>query len=289
MISVRFDSDVARQAGKAALAAATAARPPRPRRSRRGLATAPGRGVVHGPSRPDVPATTRPPIQWLMRPRRRRRRSCPALRSASWSILSCHAARGDVVPPSRRPAGAPSSEGGPRRGSGQSAPGSLLLRLRNVRSAGTAGIGLARGSTRSRLPGDQHLLARRSGRLRIAPAVALLCARRPGADPAEEQPAIGLAEDAEDERHRERRSARARATPSRACDGCDGSAATSEPPRPWPEVCGCRSASLGGDPDRAGQDHGKLAGRAIPNSSGHAARWSHAERVRQEAGDDAPW
>ena len=43
-------------------------RPPRPRRSRRACVSGRSPGRRPAPSRPDVPATLRPPIQWLTRP-----------------------------------------------------------------------------------------------------------------------------------------------------------------------------------------------------------------------------
>ena len=62
-MSVRFDSDVARQAGKAALAAATAASTSLVDAKSTCAGDLAGRRIVDGPSRPDVPATLRPPIQ----------------------------------------------------------------------------------------------------------------------------------------------------------------------------------------------------------------------------------
>ena len=69
MISVRFDSDVARQAGNAALAAATAASTSSAEAKSTCLRQAcrsPGRR--RRPRARTCPATLRPPIQWLTRP-----------------------------------------------------------------------------------------------------------------------------------------------------------------------------------------------------------------------------
>ena len=63
MISVRLDSDVARQAGKAARAAATAASTSSAEAKSTSRATSPVAGLNTGPRRPDVPATRAPPIQ----------------------------------------------------------------------------------------------------------------------------------------------------------------------------------------------------------------------------------
>ena len=63
MISVRFESDVARHAGNAARAAATAASTSSTEAKSTSRATAPRAGSKTGPRRPDVPATRRPPIQ----------------------------------------------------------------------------------------------------------------------------------------------------------------------------------------------------------------------------------
>ena len=64
-ISVRCESDVARQAGKAALAAATAASTSSTEAKSTSRATRPVAGSKTGPRRPDVPATGVPPIQWF--------------------------------------------------------------------------------------------------------------------------------------------------------------------------------------------------------------------------------
>ena len=63
MISVRFESDVARQAGNAALAAATAASTSAIDAKSTSRAIWPVAGLKTGPRRPEVPATRRPPIQ----------------------------------------------------------------------------------------------------------------------------------------------------------------------------------------------------------------------------------
>src|SRR6478736_6843145 len=68
MISVRFDSDIERHAGNAALAAATAAPTSSTEAKSTWRVSCPVAGSYTGPSRPDVPATNRPPIQWLTRP-----------------------------------------------------------------------------------------------------------------------------------------------------------------------------------------------------------------------------
>src|SRR3990172_3305075 len=64
-MSVRFDSDVARQAGKAAFAAAIAASTSSTEAKSTSRASTPVAGSKTGPRRPDVPATRWPPIQWL--------------------------------------------------------------------------------------------------------------------------------------------------------------------------------------------------------------------------------
>ena len=68
MTSVRFDSDVARQAGKAALAAATAAATSSTDAKSTYFVTLPGRGVVDGTLAPGRAGHDAPPIQWLTRP-----------------------------------------------------------------------------------------------------------------------------------------------------------------------------------------------------------------------------
>ena len=65
MISVRFDSDVARQAGKAARAAATAAWTSSTDAKSTSRAITPLAGSKIGPRLPEVPATRWPPIQWV--------------------------------------------------------------------------------------------------------------------------------------------------------------------------------------------------------------------------------
>ncbi len=67
MMSVRFESDVARQAGKAAVAAATAAPSSSAEAKSTSFVTWPVAGSKTWPSRPDVPGTKCPPIQWLTR------------------------------------------------------------------------------------------------------------------------------------------------------------------------------------------------------------------------------
>ena len=67
-ISDRRASDVARQAGNAASAAATAASTSATFAKSTAWLWTPVAGSYTGPSRPDVPATTRPSIQWLIRP-----------------------------------------------------------------------------------------------------------------------------------------------------------------------------------------------------------------------------
>jgi len=69
-ISVRRDSEVARQAGKAAFAAATAAATSSADAKSTSLAVRPVAGSNTGPVRPEVPGTRAPPIQWLTRGRR---------------------------------------------------------------------------------------------------------------------------------------------------------------------------------------------------------------------------
>src|SRR6476661_3356357 len=68
MISVRFDSDIERHAGNAALAAATAAPTSSTEAKSTWRVNCPVAGSYTGPSRPDDPATRCPPIQWLTRP-----------------------------------------------------------------------------------------------------------------------------------------------------------------------------------------------------------------------------
>jgi len=63
MISVRFEIEVARQAGNAARAAATAASTSSTEAKSTSRASAPVAGSKTGPRRPDVPATRAPPIQ----------------------------------------------------------------------------------------------------------------------------------------------------------------------------------------------------------------------------------
>ena len=65
-ISVRFESDVARQAGNAAFAAATAASTSSTDAKSTHFAWAPVAGSNTGPRRPDRPSTGCPPIQWPM-------------------------------------------------------------------------------------------------------------------------------------------------------------------------------------------------------------------------------
>ena len=62
-ISVRLESDVARQAGNAARPRRPPRRPHRPRRSRPTSPGVPSPGRTPGPAAPTLPATTRPPIQ----------------------------------------------------------------------------------------------------------------------------------------------------------------------------------------------------------------------------------
>src|SRR5829696_10176171 len=66
MMSVRFDSEVARQPGKAAAAAATADPSSSVDAKSTHFSWVPVAGLNTGPRRPDVPATALPPIQWPM-------------------------------------------------------------------------------------------------------------------------------------------------------------------------------------------------------------------------------
>ena len=67
MISVRRESDVARQAGNASRAARTAASTSSTDAKSTVRAWRPVAGSKTGPDRPEAPATSRPPIQWLTR------------------------------------------------------------------------------------------------------------------------------------------------------------------------------------------------------------------------------
>ena len=67
MSSARLPSESARQAGKAAFALATAASISSTEAKSTSPVCRPVAGLKTGPVRPDVPGTSGPPIQWLMR------------------------------------------------------------------------------------------------------------------------------------------------------------------------------------------------------------------------------
>ena len=67
IVSARFESDVARQAGKASAAAATASSTSVGLAKSTSWVCSPVAGLKTGPVLPDSPGTTFPPIQWLMR------------------------------------------------------------------------------------------------------------------------------------------------------------------------------------------------------------------------------
>src|SRR5207247_7503991 len=66
-ISARLESDVARQTGNASSAASTAADTSSADARSTSCVCSPVAGSKTGPLRPDVPGTSLPPIQWLMR------------------------------------------------------------------------------------------------------------------------------------------------------------------------------------------------------------------------------
>ena len=268
MISVRFDSDVARQAGNAAFA-------PRPRRplllddaksTHLRLGRSPGR--TPGPARPDVPATRRPPIQW---PIAGSEVEAEPAGSASWviEVSSCGGAGGGSLPATLLRRADRSATGARCRGAARGARGGRQIRGRAAGS-GQSGSGSAEERRRAGTTAGRRLQRDRHRRPRSASAPARRDRDAPGRLQRPEDHRVPPGERDDERAHRpqgERRTGTRRpprrantpagehdddhamtpsvASASYACDGCDGTSGASDSHGPGPRYAVAHGPSHG--------------------------------------------